>query len=335
MLSMLTGFLELGSVIFAIRHHLPLVAILGIALAYQVGALLKNPIYLSAFIYRLIAISAIFTGFLIWINPWFLDLDIFLISVCLQGIREEALQYQPVGTLAKRISRIIGFILVGLLSPQSLILLPVLILLLSFGTMKLNKMDLHMHVTPLKSLGISGKAMIIHQSHYFIYTYSMPILFILYFRLDNIEVGLAFIIGWISYSLAPVLLNRFKPFKTLIAGHISVSVILLAIFFTNHDLPILLTAWFLSGFGGGTVFCIKRLAKTWSTWDHTSDMDAWENIGHVIGVLSAIMLVVATNNLLSLFPAASFLAMCTVCVVTIANTKHRRFTEKSDRRRKI
>src|SRR6266496_47708 len=107
-LSFASGLLELGGVMFAIRLGLPIWAVLIFALAYQVGALCKNPMELSRGQYRSLVVVACVVGIAAHWNTWFLVPALLLLSAGLQGIREEALLLSPVATMPKRISRIVG-----------------------------------------------------------------------------------------------------------------------------------------------------------------------------------------------------------------------------------
>ena len=54
-----------------------------------------------------------------------------------------------------------------------------------------------------------------------------------------------------------------------------------------HDATLaVLILWLLTGLGGGSVFCIKHLAKHYSDLD----MELSENIGHVLGPIVAVLL---------------------------------------------
>lgn len=315
-LSLLTGFLELGSVTYALRQGKSLPMVLGVALAYQAGALFKKPVELTRWQYRVLAVLAVVVGYLATWSFWWLALAIFILSASIQGIREEALQYHPVGTLAKRISRIVGFIGAGLFQAPALIVLPLLVLVMSCGLNAPLLDSGHHPGGQSQKLGVMGVAMIVHQSHYFTYAYALPILFLRLYGLTPVQAGVAFAIGWVSYSITPTLLSRYPDLRVLIAGHLGVAGVLIVMAnLIGHNLAFILLAWFLSGFGGGTVFCIRRLAKRWGKQDKTGDMDLWENIGHVAGVAIAASLIIVTNQITALFLAASIFALSTVIIV--------------------
>jgi len=104
-------------------------------------------------------------------------------------------------------------------------------------------------------------------------------------------VGVCFGIGWISYALTAEATPWGPPLRTLIAGHTVVAVALMMMA-TSPGLALLLTLWVITGFGGGTVFCIERLALAWGPGRVTS-LETFENAGHVLGCSAALLVSLA------------------------------------------
>jgi hypothetical protein len=157
--------------------------------------------------------------------------------------------------------------------------------------------------------------MVIHQAHYFAYAYALPYLFLAIYGLNPTSAAMAFALGWVSYSATPLVLARRPVLPTVVLGHIGVACTLLAMAFVIHRLELLLLAWFVTGFGGGTVFLIRRLEREWRPTRATAQFDVWENIGHVLGVLIAITLTSSFDNVTAMLLAGSALAAGTAMLI--------------------
>ena len=319
LLSLLAGVFELGVVMSAIREGAPPVAFLVLALAYQCGALLREPIALTGRYYRLILLVALVAAVYPDRGPWLLVATVFLISVGLQGIREEALQGRRVGTFAKRASRIVGFVGAGFFSLNMLALVPAVVLALAIIlNVAGSVMTEDVRLLKPRHLGTADVAMIVHQAHYFTYAYMIPFLFTHEHGFSGVMAGLAFAVGWVSYSMTPLLLGRVSVLPVVLIGHSVVALSLMTIMVDGGSLQVLLIAWFVSGFGGGSVFGIRRLAELWAAGKQADGMDTWENIGHVLGVGSAIAVSAMTGQVGLVFFAASVFALVTMFVVGAA-----------------
>jgi hypothetical protein len=316
-LSCVTGFVELGAVVYAIRSDFPLVGILGVALAYQVGALCKNPLELSPYLYRILVGTSLISGIgLLWF-PELLIPSVLLLSAGLQGLREGSLRGSAVSTFWKRSSRILGFLAAALFQPNVFVGVALLVLVLGslFGE-SARARPRAIGLVPNRGLGAVGIIMVLHQLHYFTYAYCLPVLFIQLHFLTGPSIGLAFAAGWVSYTLAPLFLARLPTLPVVLAGHVGVSVVLASMAIGADHLTWLLVAWFASGFGGGTVFCIRRLAQVWAGVDSTGDLDLWENVGHVSGVLVAFLVALSGLGLAALFWSAAGFALTTAGSIT-------------------
>ena len=135
--------------------------------------------------------------------------------------------------------------------------------------------------------------MILHQMHYFSYSYIM--LYLSYRSFGNLLLTISsFVISWFTYlAVEPVLSkrdnNRWK--KYLCVGHIGLGVALLSIYvLVQYSEPVYLVLWWLSGLGGGTVFCIRSVEAKKQKSSINQQMWSWsENIGHIMGCLLALL----------------------------------------------
>jgi len=316
-----SGFIELGAIFLAVRMHFSIVITLGLGLVYQAGALLTNPLKLTGSQYRVMIALAVFAGVATVWEPYAVFPSLFLLSAGLQGLREEALEGSRVGTFPKRVSRILGFALAGFFSPWRMVIISLLILLFA-AALQARSEPLAQAPRPVqhRSLGITGIVMVMHQMHYFVYSYALPVLFFRTHGLGGVVAGLAFALGWVSYSLTPMALGRLPPLPVVVIGHVTVAVTLAFMAANLNNLPLLLAAWFASGFGGGTVFGIRSLGRRWASVDRTGNLDMWENVGHVLGVLAAITLMLVAPHDRVLFLAGAAFAM--VVAGTVALTAY-------------
>lgn len=310
-LSAASGLIELGGVLFALRMGASVGTALCFGLAYQVGALFKNPIELRGWHYRvLVGLATAAAIAACWDWHFFLP-ALMLLSAGLQGLREEALIHSGATTLAKRLSRIVGFVSAGVFDQGVMAVVGLVILAVAkyLPRQTLSAAELNGHAVPRRSLGLVGVVMVLHQMHYFVYAYAIPTALVRAHGLSNLWVGPAFALGWVSYSFAPAVLGRLPTLPVVVLGHLTVTLTLLFAAARMDNTAALLTAWFASGFGGGTVFCIRRLADRWASVDGTTDIDTWENVGHVLGVLLAVGIALLTPDLRELFRGGAWLAL--------------------------
>ena len=315
-LSFASGFVELGSLLYAIRLEAPTFAVIAIGLAYQLGALAQNPFALrwgrhpaTPFIAVASAVVAQWDYRAVW-------LAVLLLSIVLQDVREETLKLASVGTFPKRVARILGFATSGSFSPLLMTLICVLVILAARMVGRLSSGHRsYSRCIPKYSTNILGAAMVLHQMHYFAYAYIMPIVFIRVHALGYWYAGLAFALGWISYSITPSVLSRLPSVSLVVYGHVCVAATLFLMACYYDRLVLLLAAWFASGFGGGTVFGIRRLAVEKVALRRTGDLDIWENVGHVVGVIVAIVVVFIDTSPRVTFLVASGLSLLVAIIV--------------------
>lgn len=309
-LSLLSGVVELGSVIFAVQSSFSLIHVPLIGLAYQLGSLFKEPIELPTWGYGLTLLFAMTTTLFVTPSPLALAVAVLLLSVGIQGVRGQLSQTQPVATSIKRLSRVAGFGLSGLLTWHGLAVVSGLatILLVVFHRRLASSEKLKLKGN-LK-LGPLGTVMTVHQSHYFSYAYTIVPILVLYHDLSATTTSALFCLGWLSYIASQKIFGTRRLMATFCFGHLLAAASLTALYiFGMQSLSLFACFWFATGFGGGTVYCLRELRKR-SVTDE-SDMDFGENLGHVIGVLIGI----AT---LSLFkgPEYPFLVAAVVATLT-------------------
>lgn len=316
LLSLISGVVELGVIFLVLREEKSLVWIPLVGIAYQLGALFAKPIRLTVVQY----FGGLFAGVVLAALPvrplGLLWLSILLMSIGLQGLRSAAGEGREISTVVKRASRICGFALSGLVTHTVLAVVGLAALLIG------GLVSCRASRRPGPSLqrsgwwpGLLGATMVIHQSHYFCYAYFVAYLLVVQWKLDIQWAGLAFCIGWISYAASPFVFRRMERVPAFSVGHVVTCILLSLIYLFPAYLPIALPAWFLTGFGGGTVFCLRDLQETGQ--EARTDLDIWENLGHVAGLLVALGIVAASNKAVNVFLGAAAIAALTAIVLPV------------------
>lgn len=320
-LSLISGFVELGAVLLVIRDAQPSYYIPLMGLAYQLGALLREPVELAAWQYCLALVLSTVIGIFAYHSPVLLFLTVLLLSIGLQGARAMISEGRKLSTSVKRVSRVVGFACSGFLFVQLLpivsavVLLLVLLLVRDLGASQRASIRKGLKPGPL------GWIMAIHQSHYFSYAYVVPFLFIHSYGVEPEIAGLLFCIGWLSYISARKVFGDRTLVRNFTVGHILAAATLVGMFFFYGTTYIAsLVLWFLTGFGGGTVYCLRDL-RARSTTDK-SELDSWENIGHVLGVLVCLAVFVLLDAPRWAFVAASLIAVSTCLLFLMTQQKH-------------
>ena len=326
-LSFLSGFIELGIIILIIGEGRSFFYIPIMALAYQMGALFREPLKLSPLHYCLAIILSFIPAFFVPKSYIFLFISVFLLSIGIQGLRGMISECTEVSTFIKRTSRVLGFSLSGFLSENILpIISGIIVIIILIIAKDLNWSQEVKIQWKLKS-GTLGLIMIIHQSHYFSYAYMIPLLLVMNFSLEPKITGIFFCVGWLSYILSKKFLGEKRLSTNFALGHLFVSIILLFMYFySTISLIVFLILWFLTGFGGGTVYCLRKL-RAKSSKDQ-SDMDSWENLGHVFGLLICLIILRLSVMPTFLFITASFLAISTFILFLL--TQHQRYKRKTN-----
>jgi hypothetical protein len=312
-LSFLSGMLETG-VLTAGLMRFDIRMGVAFALAYQVGCLVRNPLRLSLQGAACLLSCSLFLLLLGYDGAWVFLLMTTLVSAGVQTAREWLLREQyPVSIGVKRVVRVSGFIggilgggVIGLsLLAFVTITSCVIVLPIAIGQeprspwMNLNRRFV--------SDGY-GWIMLLHQTHYFAYAYVLLAILLTHKGPFPGETILSqpvtasgwFALGWLSYISGRWLLEerlKMSSLQAVIWGHIWVAGCLLCMaLFHNHPLMLGL-AWILGGFGGGSVYAIKDLAKAYG---YRADIELWEHWGHVAGVSLSLASILIFRRLLVL-----------------------------------
>lgn len=311
LLSLLSGMLELGTVLLAYMDGLPVWAILSMALMYQLGNLLCFPgkhrpdlaVWLSLANLGLYGAGLWLENMppsSVWSIPTFLcvrAVQVALSSLCIQTMRTGRKSACP--TWLKRTFRIAGFVLAPLmvLFPHAGMLLCICLpLAASLSERKTSDKD----SAPPQAQAVSPKGlsavMIFHQMHYFAYTYIMPLVAA---ELTKSIYAAAALYGltWVVYLLPQWFAERQKNpdpqlFFFVCHAWLSLTMGMLAAAFSLGRIRLGFAAWMLTGLGGGSVFCIKSLTPR----SGLHNMTLSENIGHFLGTAAAVLIALAMRN---------------------------------------
>lgn len=322
LLSCMTGFVELGAVLYAIRLGWSPVSILMIALGYQGGAAALSVLPKLARRQYLVALCvAVVAGAVLAHSALGLAGAMLFLSVGLNGLRADAQRVRVVGTAAKRTSRIIGFLLAFLFEPTALVGTAITGLLV--GLWLPRSTDKPVPIAKNRSgMEFAAAAMVLHQMHYFAYAYALPVLLVRTHGFGGLGASVAFAVGWTSYTITPVVFGKLPALRVVVIGHLAVTALLLSLGMTTPESSWLIGAWFLTGFGGGTVFGIRRLAAMWTHENCTNEMDVWENVGHVLGIVVAVGLVLMGASWSVLFVVAAFLAAAAAATLSLGSFRY-------------
>ena len=314
-LNIISGFIELGPVFLGLNNNYPVFIILIFPLIYQITSLIAFYWDVSL---RLLLISILLSLILIfiWKNLLLIQLLVYMvISFFCQVFRKRLKNIAKTNTFNKRITRIIGFVIAPFYSIESIfiILLIYICVFFCFYSIRaqINSTNL---IKP--SFSFINLTMLIHQSHYFSYAYLIPIIFMQFHGINKNFGGLVFIIGWISYIFSKRLFSRFNNYSTFIFGHILITISLLFIFLSIHSILFLCIAWFLTGLGGGTVYCLREINKK---TENNNDLDFWENLGHICGVSICILFIAIFNSVKFAILQSAIIASITCIIFLFPN----------------
>lgn len=325
-LSLLSGVIELGSIYYGIYQSLPLYVIIMLPLFYQVGNILLNllpqkPIF--SFVLAVTAISITCTNTFKF-NIWLIGIQLICCSYCIQYARMQHKQSCP--TWIKRVFRVGGFVLAPsmiLYNAQIVILLSLIIclFLLSYSVWIQRQSNKPINEKEHCPKGISS-VMIFHQLHYFVYTYITPIYV---YRLTNSFIVSAslFAMTWVIYLLPQAIAEKYKTInhtRMFFICHIFLACCMLIMAISSlNNIPVLfISAWMLTGLGGGSVFCIKHLCTKYQF----INMDLSENIGHFLGPLISVMICyIAHNATVALLTSISTLFVAIALIISLYITK--------------
>lgn len=306
-LSLFSGIIELGGVFYSFKIGLDSQYTVIIALLYQLGNLFPVPLKLNKALLIFFNSITFFSMNLMYvykINSWICFFIVYLLTtIIIQSLRAEG--KAEVSTELKRTFRIMGFIISYLFSFKMLFIINLLTFILVFFYPK----DKKFFCIYPKKINSLGKIMIYHQVHYFSYVYILLIIFYKSNQLNLLKIAIYFSISWIVYTSIPIIISSENYKKIFIFGHLYLTILLLMFFFVKN-ITIAIIFWTLSGIGGGTVFCIKKINKKSKKYMNNEEIIFYENIGHILGVIiSLIFLIIFKNKLNYIFLFSSTFAL--------------------------
>lgn len=306
-------------IFFYIQLHLILQFIVGkgtlldavIALvALKAGELIHEKCDFGSFLLWLAL--AVISTWLVYLQPGFASfLGSFIFGLSMMKVRDRF--YRKADRRIKIWSRAIGFLLAPLFN-QVIYLVATCLLGLLGAILFIMKDSAVVSPIPWTYRRIQTKenilvytTMFLHHTHYFIYAYSIPLLFARTSTIPFMLYGLMFYVGWAAYNAYEKII---KPgWGWFIIGHILALGALLALTFVQNPFAVLLL-WFITGLGGGTVYMLHSLIpvendKSWN------EMRIAEANGHFLGILFWGILVLYSVE-------STFLASVSVIILMIA-----------------
>lgn len=201
---------------------------------------------------------------------------IFIFSATLQTLRKE--YKTKVSTLMKRCFRILGFLggfYITLKVMFFLFLITFKFLIFS------NPLERNTLKNNYKNTWLD-KIMIIHQLHYFSYSYFMFIYLFQIFRDKRFMIFLIFSLSWIIYSIIPKVIKSNNYKEILFYGHLFLAFNMFFLGFFKNEY-VITALWLITGIGGGTVYCIHKINEELKITTKNSVIVS-EGIGHILGV---------------------------------------------------
>lgn len=142
--------------------------------------------------------------------------------------------------------------------------------------------------------------------------------------------GIAFAITWIVYILPQAIASKYNftcytlmffvchAFLAICMGAIALSSL-------EGNYGLVLIFWLLTGLGGGSVFCIKRLSNKYSQ----TSMELSENIGHSIGPAIAIILcMIFPSKEITYLSFTSFCFVLTALIIAAVITQKEKYNNE-------
>jgi hypothetical protein len=207
-------------------------------------------------------------------------------SVC-QAIRRHLKRRASVSIFAKNLSKAIGMVFGGVAGPSTWALAwPVcaipMCVLAAWATRRPEPAAARPEPSPADRGSRRSRPLLVaellHHAHYFAYVYTF---WFVAPSLIGPMSGVWFLIGWLAYFVAEYALRErrraFSP-GTMAIGHLLVAVMVL----TMPHLPafLVLTAWFVTGIGGGTAYMLGNVKPD-------GNRERYEDVGHVAGAAIA------------------------------------------------
>lgn len=291
--SCISGSLEIGIVYGGIMKGYPLWQVLIFGLAYQIGNLVPLP---YAFHQKARRISIVILTVLWWIRcassaetvSWLCLVGIItILSGLIQSIRADLPFLGE--KWKKRFFRVVGFgtaVCYALNMEVCVVIISVIMVLT-----ELFRDNIVKQARPIVLNNICiNRTMLFHQMHYFVYAYAMISLACNLASHSMFSI-VFFVFSWLTYLMTEPILRHFghgKWFWYLVTGHMMLAILLLlAALAAIQESGWLFLLWVLSGFGGGTVFCIKLVEEGKVRKDSEVNWTLSENLGHISGCLFA------------------------------------------------
>ena len=304
LLSMITGVLECGWIAYGAVHGLPLWQILCFPLAYHLGNMFPKPFSLGkralAVLSGLCCAASVAMLFPVFSGKALFGITCALLaclSAVIQSVRSDL--KSDGNRLLKRLFRVGGFVVspvAAFLPAITLVAVSVFALVAAVrhysGEAGMTRMTLQKGFSTV---------MICHQLHYFFYAHIT--LAAMSLRLTSmlpkwgcVCAALLFCGTWITYmSVEPLVSKRTAGLlPVFLVGHVGIGLLLSCMGFVT-DLPLFILMWIITGFGGGVVYTISGMAKKADSFDKTS-MTIAENIGHTLGLLTAVTVATICGN---------------------------------------
>lgn len=306
--SCISGSLEIGIIYGGILKGYPLWQVLILGLAYQIGNLVPLPCVLAKKerclgIVVILVLWCISAGTPDEMIKWLCLIGtITILSGLIQSMRA-AFSFSG-EKWKKRFFRVIGF---GTAFFYGMNLEICIAMVATF--MMITELYRKSEIKSAKSNVLSGiqlnRTMIFHQMHYFVYAYSM--IELAHSMLKHSALALLFfVISWFTYLMTEPMLRRFghgKWLRYLMVGHLLLALSLfLASYAAVKESNWFFLIWILSGFGGGTVFCVKLVEQEKGRGISADNWVLSENLGHILGCFAACFWV-ATGMKTALLPA--------------------------------
>ena len=303
-LSGASGVIEIGAVVALIRDGASLFMVACVGLAYQLGALVRDAVRLDLTLCRMLSVGAGIgaAGAVYW--PWMIVPSVFALSTAIQCQRDAWAAPAHVSTFAKRTARVLGFACAGMLPVWGIAIVALGVVLLCRGVGegegKARGRESRVGGRTARAVAV----MVVHQAHYFAYCYCVPYVLVRIYDVDVAYTGLIFAVGWVSYVFSRVIFGENFPRRTFIFGHCIAGCALIAMYLSiERTMGEFVLWWFVTGFGGGTVYCLRLVAGGQEDRNIKDKLDRWEDIGHVAGV-GVLIGIASTGHL----PEVAFIA---------------------------
>lgn len=289
LLAFCASLLEIGPPIHALNSGHSLETVLWIGLAYQLGNGASSLLAPSA--WRVIAAAC--TGLLLAAvssRPVLQACSVAFLSLALHWSRKAVRNVAASlpGTVAKRTARVLGFVTAAVAAPWYALFVALVACAASILAARNDHHANHAIAPTLPFFHMVGVVMLLHQLHYFVYSYVVIWLFHSDTPFGALIPCCLFALGWVSYLCAEPLYRRMHPHRVFLLGHTFVALCLFGIAI-SHASPVLMAAlWVMTGFGGGSVYCISRMGKLQGLGE--THIEHWEDAGHIAGVVVALLL---------------------------------------------